>query len=474
MPRDMLIDCPEKFKFWDASRNPGADPSKITANSGKCYNLRCPDCDHLFPRKLHGLTGCKFCTNQERCTNLTCEMCFNSSLASRIFATLEVFLFYVILTRHPSFRSIIRALLLMNPACAIPVGIDVRQVAKSNSKQLLRFMCRKCWHVFECHASRVCDLKFCPFCSPVPKQLCPESADCTKCFEKSFASHSKACCWDFRPGKNFGKKPCDVFKSGTHLADLICEDCGHEFQATCNNVSTGYWCPYCSGQRRCPGRDCASCNNKKLSSLPAAVANWNAELNGDVTPHDVALTNGRDKWWFNCENGKHPPYPRDAVHIRRGQMCSDCSSPHKTERIVCAFIRERHHCVREFAPLWCRNGRLNSFPRFDIHLPSYRILVEVDGQQHFELKYKKWGCPVERRNADVWKMAKSAENSFSGIRIYQPDVYENRVDWKDWLIRAIKFVREQSSPCWVFPTSSLYDDHVRECSSQGVWVHRME
>ncbi len=472
MPRILLVNSPEKFKFWDPQNNAGIDVSLITESSGMVYSLKCPDCGHCFRRSLHGLKGCKFCMNQDRCLDMSCEICFANSLASRIFPTLGAFLFYASVQKNPSVTSLIRAIALMRPSCAIPVKIDIRQIAKSDTKSQLTFMCRHCWHVFECRAARVESLKYCPFCSPVPKQLCPDSANCQKCFVRSFASHPKSEHWDFRDGKNQGKCPTEVFKSGTHCADLVCDECDHEFQMSCNSVTNGCWCPYCPGQKRCSDSACLTCTNKKLSSLPAAKY-WNAELNGGVNPDDVSLTNGRTKWWFNCENSIHPPYQRDASHIRRGQLCSECSCSHKTERAVCDFLRDGYPYTREFAPAWCRNGRLNSFPRFDIRLGSCDVLIEIDGQQHFTPKWK-FGCPEKRRKDDVYKMKRAAENGFSGIRLYQVDVYENRFDWKKWLQKAIAFVQTQSVPCWVFQSSPVFRSHIDDCRACGVVVIVLE
>ena len=97
------------------------------------------------------------------------------------------------------------------------------------------------------------------------------------------------------------------------------------------------------------------------------------------------------------------------------------------------------------------------------------VLVEIDGTQHFEDKWK-FGSPDERRKSDVWKMEKAAKNGFSGIRLYQPDVYENRFDWKAWLTQAIAFIREQTDPCWVFPDSPVYAPHMNACREAGIVI----
>lgn len=468
MPRRLFQEDPSLFRFWDQDANPGVDVATISRQSGKEYNLKCPDCGHCFRRKIHGLNGCRFCTNQDRCGDPTCGMCFANSLASKLFATLGAFLYFLRLGKKTySLPTFVRMAMTIKAGRPFPIGIDVRQVAKGDTRTELKFMCRSCWHVFGCDAARVDKLKFCPFCSPVPKQLCDGDA-CRRCYEKSFASHPKAGEWDL--SKNQGRVPRQEFKSGTYRADFVCSECDHSFQATCNSVSTGMWCPYCAGQKRCSDASCESCTGKKLSSHPAAKF-WNYELNPtSVAPDQVSLTNGRDKWWFNCENGLHPPYQRDASHIHRNQMCSDCSRPHKTERMVCDELRAMTLAIRrEFAPDWCRTGRVNSFRRFDVHLEGMNILVEIDGEQHFEDKWK-YGCPDERRKTDVWKMKKAVENGFSGIRLYQPDVYEQRFDWRAALKVAISRIGTYGTPAWIIQNHLAYEQHIQDARAEGIRV----
>jgi hypothetical protein len=470
MPRQLFQDDPSLFKFWDVNANPGVDVATISRQSGKEYNLKCPDCGHCSRRKIQGLNGCRFCTNQARCGDPTCGMCFANSLASKLFATLGAFLYFLRLGKKTcSLPTFVRMAMTIKAGRPFPIGIDVRQVAKGDTRTELKFMCSSCWHVFGCEAARVDKLKFCPFCSPVPKQLCDDGA-CLRCHEKSFASHPKAGEWDLTPGKNQGLVPRQVFKSGTHHADFVCEDCGHPFQATCNSVACGQWCPYCPGQKRCEDVSCEVCTAKKLSSHAAAMF-WNYELNPtSVTPDQVSLTNGRDKWWFNCENGIHPPYQRDASHIRRNQMCSECSCTHKTERMVCDELRVTGFVVRkEFTPTWCRTGVVNSFPRFDIRIEGMNVLVEIDGTQHFKDKWK-FGSPDERRKSDVWKMKRAVENGFSGIRLYQPDVYEGKIDWRTMLRSVISRLQYVDAPVWLLQNHPIYARHIEDAGKNGISV----
>ena len=139
-----------------------------------------------------------------------------------------------------------------------------------------------------------------------------------------------------------------------------------------------------------------------------------------------------------------------------------------TERIVGDYLEESHTILRgcEFRPDWLRN-KTAPF-EMDITLSDLHICVEVDGPGHFQTMW--YGTHEGTFTRDVWKMEKAVKNGFSGIRLYQPDVYENRFEWKAWLTQAITFIREQTDPCWVFPDSPVYASHINTCREAGIVV----
>jgi hypothetical protein len=122
------------------------------------------------------------------------------------------------------------------------------------------------------------------------------------------------------------------------------------------------------------------------------------------------------------------------------------------------------------------NGR-GGVCRFDFSCVS-KILGELDGNCHFKEfcktnSFHKTEGVLER---DVWKMKKSVENGYSGFRLYQPDVWDDKNDWKDWILRTIEFIKQQTNPVWVFPKSSetTYEEHINQCKLSGVVVHILE
>jgi hypothetical protein len=307
--------------------------------------------------------------------------------------------------------------------------------------------------------------------------LCPKDVDCSKCFHKSFASHPKSGCWDILEGKNIdesGRKisPREVFIGGSYEADFICDECDHPFKMTCNNVSTRFWCGFCTGHRRCDSSTCDMCNGRKLSSHPFSEY-WNAELNPkDISPLDIALGNCVDKFWFNCPAEKHPPYQKRATDINRGGGCPSCLR--KTEAKIGEFLPSIPGISgyqKEWVAEWLRNPITKYCARFDFMLLPINTVIENDGLQHFidgRWKSKVFiktdsGESKEQRKRDLEKMAKSIEHGISGIRLFQPDVLVDKYDWKGWIITALDFIKSSLLPVWVFPKNTIYESHIQLC-----------
>ena len=175
-----------QFKFFVQELNPEIDPRRIGIQSAEPLILKCPDCFHIFQGKAHGLRNCRFCENQELCENEECITCFNKSLASRQFVSIEKYQdFKTKLANGETCESLI---LLFLESCAIYDFKNnketCRSIFKSTNKYFL-FICRKCEHSFPSQPSRVESLIDCPFCSPSnAKMLCQKEKNCNKCFVK--------------------------------------------------------------------------------------------------------------------------------------------------------------------------------------------------------------------------------------------------------------------------------------------------
>jgi very-short-patch-repair endonuclease len=117
---------------------------------------------------------------------------------------------------------------------------------------------------------------------------------------------------------------------------------------------------------------------------------------------------------FNCQ----------LSDITKGVWCSFCVN--KTELILYNQLGEYYSTLkRQYKVDWCKN--IKHLP-FDFVIEERKIIIELDGKQHFE-QIGNWQCPEKNREIDIYKMKCANENGFSIIRILQKDVYKNKYNW---------------------------------------------
>jgi hypothetical protein len=71
--------------------------------------------------------------------------------------------------------------------------------------------------------------------------------------------------------------------------------------------------------------------------------------------------------------------------------------------------------------------------RFDFLFPAYRVIIELDGIQHFNNVLSWSSSSDDVRESDVRKMYAALANGYTVLRLYQPDVWSNRIPWKPWV-----------------------------------------
>lgn len=456
--KNNLFKNTENFKFFKNDLNMNIDINKISIKSGKKINFECPDCKHVFVNSPHGLKNCKFCEHQALCDSMECKLCYDNSLASKCFISLKKFIKYVNLLSN---NEKIHENDYLNKKYPIFLfvenNISPRKIFKNTTKKYL-FKCQNCNHSFLNSACRLDKLKDCSYCSS--KLLCSKEKKCNICYEKSFASHYKSRCWDYSIDKNIGITPYDVFKGGTYIADLICDKCSHSFRAKCNNILSGYWCPYCANQKRCDELSCKLCNNKRLSSHEL-IKFWNKELNKNLNPEKISSGNSKLKVWINCPKNKHIPFELTPSHILRGSGCPSCVR--KTESKIGEFLTNNNFKYeKEYIPIWIKPKR------YDFFIDN--MIIELDGDQHFE--NSKWGSTKYNYEDiiknDIYKMKKANEHNLSGCRLYQPDVFDNKIEWQKFIIESIKIIKNNNINIWIFPNNEIYKKHIEMCIKEEI------
>jgi len=98
---------------------------------------------------------------------------------------------------------------------------------------------------------------------------------------------------------------------------------------------------------------------------------------------------------------------------------------------------------------------------FDFGLEEEKVLIELDGIQHFE-QVSNWDHPERVQAKDVEKTKKAMEAGYSVVHLYQPEVWEDRYDWRGVLREQVERLRGRSSSVCVFISQKeVYGEHIK-------------
>lgn len=279
-----------------------------------------------------------------------------------------------------------------------------------NSHKKFWFDC-ECGHTFDSSLLNINQGDaWCPYC--YNRKVC---GICDKCNEKSFASHPKSICWS---NKN-KVKPHEVLKGSEKKYYFNCDKCHHELFISLKCItSKGNWCSYCSHQKLCENKECNMCWNNSFASVERSKYLKDKSLN----PRTLFKSTNK-KFDFECDIC-NKVFPCQLSDITKGVWCSFCVN--KTEQILHDKLMLKYHSLkRQYKVSWCKN--IKHLP-FDFVIEERKIIIELDGKQHFE-QIGNWQSPEKTREIDKFKMKCANENGFSVIRILQKDVYYNKYEW---------------------------------------------
>jgi hypothetical protein len=425
-------DCERCFKKSFAS-NPRSlmwsdknsiKPNQVSLSSNKKIIFQCNKCPHEFESSLAGMKekhGCVYCAYLKLCDNEECKYCFENSFAS-----------------HPIANQ-----------WSEKNEVKPRQIFKSTKNKYL-FNCDTCHHEYLKSPGTIHEGNGCQYCTNCI--LCDDET-CVICFNKSFASNrEKAQYWS--PLNE--KKARDVFKSDNKKYWFKCKECHHTFDIGLNHVTDGKWCSYCSHGRLCEDDSCRFCFENSFASHKRSKS-WSSK--NKLKPRDVFLTTHL-KFIFNCDMCNHE-FTTQLSCISRGDWCPLCKN--KTEKILFNEMKIIYSDLKTQVRYdWCRNPETNFTLPFDFVLEERKIIIELDGIQHFK-QVLNWGTPEETYKRDVYKMKLANQQGYSMIRIFQEDVYSDKIDWKTLLCESIKTICENGDieNHFISFDEDLYKDHIK-------------
>ena len=394
----------DKSAYW--SSNNSVQPRNVIKGSNKKYWFKCHECKHNFESSLNNVTNacggkwCPYCSSppKEICTFDGCDWCFNKSFAS-----------------HPKSKCWYQS-----------NSVQPRNVFKF-SHYKATFQCDKCCHTFESSCLNVSSGTWCPYCD---NSILCEDPKCMTCFNKSFASITKSENWS---NKN-RLTPRQVFKSSGKKYWFDCDICLHKFESRPACITSGRWCPYCCNPpiKMCYDEDCNWCLRKSFASHDKSSCFDTS--NNEKTPRQIFKA-CNDKYNFKCDQCLQPFNIAICKITCENNWCPNCK--HKTERKLYKYLLSQNiETTRQAKFDWCKNEQTGKHLPFDFVIEDKRIIIEVDGLQHFE-QVSNWQSPVETQSRDLLKMKLAQENGYTVIRIFQEDVLYDSYDWKTQLMNAL-------------------------------------
>ena len=384
----------EKSKYWSDKNE--LKPRQVFKKSDNKYIINCNICNHDFYISTSNINcgfWCPYCSNKKLCDNNECNLCFEKSFSSH---------------EKSKYWS--------------DNKLKPRQVFKNSNKKYL-FNCNICNHDFLISVDSINKDCFCSYCCN--QKLC-EDENCNLCFEKSFASHEKSKYWS----DENKLKPRQVFKQSNIKYIFTCNICNHYRYQSLNNIQKNN-CVFCAGQKICEDENCNLCFEKSFASHEKSKY-WSDE--NKLKPRQV-FKQSNIKYIFTCNICNHN-FDATLNHISskiKSTWCPFCIN--KTEqKLYEKLVLIYPELIQQYKVEWCKN--ITYLP-FDFCIEEYKIIIELDGRQHFE-QVSNWNCPKENQERDKFKMKCANENNYSVIRILQEDVFYDTFDWIHEIKQAIQ------------------------------------
>ena len=135
-----------------------------------------------------------------------------------------------------------------------------------------------------------------------------------------------------------------------------------------------------------------------------------------------------------CKNG-HKCYPKPNYVQQGDGICSLCKN--KTEGKVLSFLQTISSSIISQAIFpWCRNPKTNKLFKYDFYLPDLKLLLEVDGRQHYQ-QVSNWQAPEIQNERDLYKINQSILNGFTIIHMCQDEIWNDKINWEEQLRKEL-------------------------------------
>ena len=292
----------------------------------------------------------------------------------------------------------------------------------------------------------------CPYCASNHRRTC---------IHTSIVHTHPHLAAQWHPTKNGELKPETLTHGSCVKVWWLCPNtcdygCKHEWEARVSDrLSRDTGCPQCCGFLH------KLCIHQSISyTHPEIIEEWHPTKNGDLTP-DLFSYGSEKRIWWQCK--KHVTHVwRTSINNRCSNGTTECPQcMNKTEEKLFNYVSERYtDVVRQFTLESCKRIYLL---RFDICITKRKIIIEMDGQQHFR-QISNWLHPEETLRRDVYKMRQAEREGYKVIRVCQEDIYKATDDWLEKnIITEIENI--DRNHMFISENEDLYNKHIELYSS---------
>lgn len=208
----------------------------------------------------------------------------------------------------------------------------------------------------------------------------------------------------------------DKYTNSKEKVKMICPN-GHPVEIDPNHfVSQGRRCRKCRGL-------CTDSAEKELYNI--------ANSRGDFIIGQYV--NGHTPIQIKYGNCGHVVDGTSPSSYKSGTRCSDCINENKESHLATfakKYAREIFSEAHEEYKI-CRNPKTNKFLPFDLYIPEASCLIEIHGEQHYELRERGFYSDIEkfayRKELDRYKKEWGVSNGYCFIEIDIREHDENTV-----------------------------------------------
>ncbi len=458
--KSLLFTQPEIAKEWHPTKNGKLKPENFLETSHQkvwwiCKKAEC-GCVHEYEQEIRGKVKSKDCLY---CNNYYVD--YHQSIAFLYPEKMEEWYYKendklgldpTKLTPNSNFQAYWKC----KKGCDYKDDIPCNENVKKED----------CLHIFVSSIqNRIVNNTSCVYCIDTPQKICYHQS-----FEFLYPELVKE--WDYE--RNGDIKPYEIprcydkkvyWKCNNDLKKCKyrtnCDDdaCHHRWHSTvANRTSNNRKCPYCVG-----GTD-KVCHHKSFDFLGSIhLSEWDYEKNNKIglKPETTSYKSNKKAHW-KCKNNH--TFTCTLNEKMRGMYCPECK--YTTQKKLMDFLNENlnYTIIQEKKFDFCKNLFTNYSYRFDFYIEELNLIIELDGQQHFEV-INCWNNNVNiQRCTDIYKMLRINSRNISMIRLLTDDVYSNKNNWSTTLLNLITYYEENKNICenHFIDNNDIYDLHIRD------------